>query len=110
MLAGPLALRDGMLIRIGDQELKVERRRDSAEAGRTMVVRPGASLVVGAVGAGAGVAGQATPTTSEAPGRATDGAASLGAVAPALDLQLLEPIGSRSRGGGARAAGQHRAR
>ena len=60
MLAGPLALRDGMLIRIGDQELKVERRRDSAEAGRTIVVRPGASLVVGAVGAGAGVAGQAT--------------------------------------------------
>ena len=60
MLAGPLALRDGMLIRIGDQELKVERRRDSAEAGRTIVVRPGASLVVGAVGASAGVAGQAT--------------------------------------------------
>jgi len=60
MLAGPRALRDGMLIRIGDQELKVERRRDSAEAGRTIVVRPGASLVVGAVGAGAGVAGHAT--------------------------------------------------
>ncbi len=60
MLAGPLALRDGMLIRIGDQELKVERRRDSAEAGRTIVVRPGDSLVVGALGASAGVAGQAT--------------------------------------------------
>ena len=57
MLAGPVALRDGMRIRIGDQELTVERRREGAEAGRTIVVRPGASLVVGA---GAGVAGQAT--------------------------------------------------
>ena len=59
MLAGPLALRDGMRIRIGDQELTVERRRAGAEAGRTIVVRPGASLVVGAVGASAGVTGQA---------------------------------------------------
>ncbi len=63
LLAGPLALRDGMRIRIGDQELTVERRREGAEAGRTIVVRPGASLVVGAVGAvgaGAGVTAQAT--------------------------------------------------
>ena len=50
-LTAPLALRDGARIRIGDQELAVERRRDTAEAGRTIVVRPGASLVVGAVGA-----------------------------------------------------------
>jgi putative peptide zinc metalloprotease protein len=55
-LTRPLALRDGARIRIGDQELRVERRRDAAEAGRTIVVRPGASLVVGAVG----VTGQAT--------------------------------------------------
>jgi putative peptide zinc metalloprotease protein len=60
MLAGPVALRDGMRIRIGDQELTVERRRAGAEAGRTIVVRPGSSLVVGALGASAGIAGQAT--------------------------------------------------
>jgi putative peptide zinc metalloprotease protein len=59
-LERPAPLRDGMRIRIGDQELTVERRRDGGEAGRTIVVRPGASLVVGSVGAGAGVAAQAT--------------------------------------------------
>jgi putative peptide zinc metalloprotease protein len=58
-LTGPLALRDGARIRIGDQEIGVERRRDAAEAGRTIVVRPGASLVVGAVGT-ASVTAQAT--------------------------------------------------
>jgi len=58
-LTAPLALRDGARIRIGDQELTVERRRDTAEAGRTIVVRPGASLVVGAV-APVDVAAQAT--------------------------------------------------
>ena len=60
MLDGPAPLRDGMRIRIGDQELTIERRREGAEAGRTIVVRPGASLVVDSVGAGAGVAAQAT--------------------------------------------------
>ena len=44
---GRCALRDGARIRVGDQELRVERRRERAEAGRTIVVRPGASLVVG---------------------------------------------------------------
>jgi putative peptide zinc metalloprotease protein len=58
-LTGPLALRDGARIRIGDQEIGVERRREAAEAGRTIVVPPGASLVVGAVGAGS-VTAQAT--------------------------------------------------
>jgi putative peptide zinc metalloprotease protein len=58
-LSGPLALRDGARIRIGDQEIGVERRRDAGEAGRTIVVRPGASLVVGAVGT-ANVTAQAT--------------------------------------------------
>jgi putative peptide zinc metalloprotease protein len=43
-------LRDGSRIRIGNQELLVERRRDEAEAGRTVVVRPGDSLVVPATG------------------------------------------------------------
>jgi hypothetical protein len=58
-LTGPVALRDGARIRIGDQEIGVERRREAAEAGRTIVVRPGASLVIGAVGAGS-VTAQAT--------------------------------------------------
>ena len=58
-LSGSLALRDGAQIRIGDQEIAVERRRETAEAGRTIVVRPGASLVVGAVGP-AQVTAQAT--------------------------------------------------
>ena len=38
----PLPLRDGAKIRLGDAELRVERRRDVAEAGRTIVVRSGA--------------------------------------------------------------------
>jgi putative peptide zinc metalloprotease protein len=37
-LEGRKALHDGSRIRIGDQELIVERRRDEAEAGRTIVV------------------------------------------------------------------------
>ena len=41
------------------QTLRVERRRDAAEAGRTIVVRPGASLVVPALGP-PGVAAAAT--------------------------------------------------
>jgi putative peptide zinc metalloprotease protein len=49
-LTGPHSLRDGARIQIGDQQITVERRRELAEAGRTIVVRPGASLVVGAVG------------------------------------------------------------
>ena len=58
-MTGPLLLRDGARIRIGDQELTVERRRDTAEAGKTIVVRPGASLVASAV-TPTGVVGQAT--------------------------------------------------
>ncbi len=49
-LTAPAALRDGARIRIGDQELRVERRRGESEAGRTIVVRPGASLLIGAAG------------------------------------------------------------
>jgi putative peptide zinc metalloprotease protein len=49
-LTAPVALRDGARIRIGDQELRVERRRRESEAGRTIVVRPGASVVIGAAG------------------------------------------------------------
>src|ERR1700754_2693836 len=50
-VTAPSPLRDGAKIRLGDLELRVERRRDAAEAGRTIVVRPGASLLVPAVGA-----------------------------------------------------------
>jgi putative peptide zinc metalloprotease protein len=41
-------LRDGSRIRLGDQELRVERRRRSADAGRTVVVPAGASRAVAA--------------------------------------------------------------
>jgi putative peptide zinc metalloprotease protein len=58
-LSEPTALHDGAKIRLGDQELRVERRRDVAEAGRTIVVRAGASLVVPALGP-AGVESSAT--------------------------------------------------
>jgi putative peptide zinc metalloprotease protein len=54
-----MPLHDGAKIRIGAHELSVERRRDAAEAGRTIVVRPGASLVVPAAGP-AGVTASAT--------------------------------------------------
>jgi putative peptide zinc metalloprotease protein len=49
-VTGPSPLHDGAKIRLGDAELRVERRRDAAEAGRTIVVRPGASLLVPTVG------------------------------------------------------------
>jgi putative peptide zinc metalloprotease protein len=58
-VTGPVPLRDGAKIRLGDQELLVERRRETAEAGRTIVVRPGASLIVPAAGP-ADVAASAT--------------------------------------------------
>ena len=50
---GPQPVGDGSRIRVGDHELRVERRRDDAEAGATIVVRPGDSLVVTAQGDGA---------------------------------------------------------
>lgn len=49
-ISSAAALHDGAKLQIGGQELRVERRRDTAEAGRTIVVRPGASLVVPAIG------------------------------------------------------------
>jgi putative peptide zinc metalloprotease protein len=55
----PIQLRDGIELRLGDQEMRVERRRDNAEAGRTIVVKAGASLVVPAIGR-ADVTSQAT--------------------------------------------------
>jgi hypothetical protein len=43
-VTGPARLTDGTRLRLGDSELAVERRRDAAEAGRTIVVPTGASL------------------------------------------------------------------
>jgi putative peptide zinc metalloprotease protein len=45
-VAEPVALRDGSSIRLGDVDVVVERRRSLAEAGRTIVVRPGDSLLL----------------------------------------------------------------
>ena len=46
----PEQLRDGSRIRMGNHELVVERRRDESEAGRTVVVQPGESLLLPAEG------------------------------------------------------------
>ena len=58
-LGGPSPLSDGSRIRLGNQELFVERPRSDDEAGRTVVVRPGESLLVPATAGRAHVA-QAT--------------------------------------------------
>ncbi len=49
-LTGPSPLRDGAVIGLGDVELHVERHRDAAEAGRTVVVPANASLVLSPAG------------------------------------------------------------
>jgi putative peptide zinc metalloprotease protein len=49
-ISAATALRDGAKLQLGALEMRVERQRDAAEAGRTIVVRPGASLLVSAVG------------------------------------------------------------
>lgn len=49
-VAGPTPLRDGAVLAVGDVELRVERHRDAAEAGRTMVVPANASVVLSATG------------------------------------------------------------
>jgi putative peptide zinc metalloprotease protein len=43
-------LRDGATVQLGDVELRVERRSNRQEPGRTVVVRPGASLMLPRVG------------------------------------------------------------
>jgi putative peptide zinc metalloprotease protein len=45
-LASPVALRDGSRVRIGDQDLVVRRRRSDGEAGHTLLVPPGTTVVV----------------------------------------------------------------
>ncbi|WP_217923587.1 FHA domain-containing protein [Miltoncostaea oceani] len=49
-VGGPAPLRDGSAISVGDVELRVERHRDDAEAGRTVVVPVNGSVVVAATG------------------------------------------------------------
>ena len=49
-LTGPEPLYDGATIRVGDSRVTVERRRDDAQAGRTIVVHAGMSMVVPLVG------------------------------------------------------------
>jgi FHA domain len=49
-ISSSTALHDGAKLQLGSLEMRVERQRDQAEAGRTIVVRPGASLVVPALG------------------------------------------------------------
>src|SRR5258708_2066384 len=46
-IAAPVVLHDGSRVAVGDAELVVRRRRSEAEAGRTIFVPPGASIVVG---------------------------------------------------------------
>jgi putative peptide zinc metalloprotease protein len=50
-VGGRTRLRDGARVHVGNVEFRVERRRGENEAARTIVVRPGASLLVSAVGA-----------------------------------------------------------
>jgi putative peptide zinc metalloprotease protein len=50
-LKGPTTLEDGSTIRLGDVVLRTERRRLDEEAGRTLVVRAGASVLMPKVGA-----------------------------------------------------------
>ena len=45
-VGAPIALHDGARLRLGDQELVIERQRSEAEAGRTIVVPKDASLVL----------------------------------------------------------------
>jgi putative peptide zinc metalloprotease protein len=49
-LKGSARLADGLTIRLGDAELRVERRRADSEAGKTIVMRPGATLLVSVAG------------------------------------------------------------
>jgi putative peptide zinc metalloprotease protein len=49
-LKGQARLGDGLLIQLGDAELRVERMRPESEAGKTIVMRPGATLLVSIAG------------------------------------------------------------
>jgi putative peptide zinc metalloprotease protein len=66
-LEGPLTLRDGARIALGDHELTVERRRHQVEAGRTMLVPPGASVVIPSYGEPLGPTGSRKQRVGECP-------------------------------------------
>ena len=51
-IAADTQLKDGAQVRLGDVELRAERRRSSDEAGRTMVVRAGASVFLPSISGG----------------------------------------------------------
>lgn len=59
-LKGKTKLGDGLRIRIGNAELRVERRPDEGAAGKTIVVRPGASMLLAALGGAVQVDSNAT--------------------------------------------------
>jgi putative peptide zinc metalloprotease protein len=59
-LKGKTRLDDGLLIRLGNAELRVERREDASAAGKTIVVRPGATLLVSVFGTAQKVDDKAT--------------------------------------------------
>ena len=50
VVSSALPLRDGSVIEVGDVVLRVERHRDAAEAGRTVVVPANGSVVISAAG------------------------------------------------------------
>ena len=50
-VGGRTRLRDGARVHVGNVEFRVERHRSENEAARTIVVRPGATVLVSAVGA-----------------------------------------------------------
>jgi hypothetical protein len=53
LVDGTSSLEDGSRITLGDEVLRVERKRSASEAGRTIVVPPGDSLILPASGAAA---------------------------------------------------------
>ena len=89
-ISSATALHDGAKVQLGSLELRVERKRDAAEAGRTIVVRPGASLLVPAIGPPGVVGGQRDVVRDEAAR-----ALGLRAQAPPRErgLQALDPQG-----------------
>jgi putative peptide zinc metalloprotease protein len=64
-IGAPASLRDGARVRVGDQELVVRRRRASSEAGRTIVVPAGASIVLRQVPGGSSVSDARLQTASQ---------------------------------------------
>jgi len=60
-VSAPAALHDGATIRVGDVELRIARRRDTADAGRTVVVSGASTGAAGCVAPDVGGAGASRP-------------------------------------------------